>query len=129
MDAKSSIALNAVMRLIDAKDAAAVKAYLSKTSMDAEAKGCAFVYAARKPGLDIITLLLENGAALDSKNRDGATALMSASANGYMEVVKFLLEKGIDINARDNSGMTALRYAVANENDDVARLLKTAGAK
>ena len=129
MDAKSSIALTAIMRLIDAKDAAAIKDFLSKTTMDAEAKGCALVYAARKPGLDIIKLLLENGAALNAKNRDGATALMSASANGYMEVVKFLLEQGIDINARDNGGMSALRFAVANENDDVARLLKTSGAK
>ena len=129
MDARSSMALTAVMRLIDAKDPAAVKQFLNKGTLDPEAKAAAFAYSGRKPCLDIIKLFLDSGADINSKNKDGITALMSASANGYPEVVKFLAEKGIDVNARDNSGMTALRYAVANENDDVARLLKTLGAK
>ena len=72
---------------------------------------------------------MESGADINSKNKDGSTALMSASANGYIDIVKFLIEKGIDINARDNGGMSALRYAFANENDDVVRLLKSLGAK
>ncbi|NLO91481.1 MAG: ankyrin repeat domain-containing protein [Elusimicrobia bacterium] len=129
MDARSSMALTAVMRLIDAKDAEGVRQAIAKGTLDAEARAAAFVYSARKPCLEIITMFLAAGADINSKNRDGITALMSASANGYMETVKFLTEKGIDINARDNSGMTALRYANANENDDVARLLKTLGAK
>ena len=129
MDAKSSMALTAIMRIIDSKDAVAVKQFLAKGELDADARSSAFVYSARKPCLDVIKLFLDAGADINSKNRDGITALMSASANGYLEVVKFLIEKGIDVNARDNGGMTALRFAVANENDDVARLLKSLGAK
>jgi len=129
MDMKSSMALTEIMRIIDGKDAQAVKQFLAKGRLDAVGKASAFVYAARKPCLDIIKLLLESGADINSKNKDGMTALMSAGANGHLDIVKFLVEKGIDVNVHDNGGMSALRYAVANENDDAARLLKSLGAK
>lgn len=45
-------------------------------------------------------VLLDAGAPLDTKASSGGTALMFASAAGYMDVVKLLLEKGADVNAR-----------------------------
>ena len=49
MDVRSSLALTAIMRIIDGKDAVAVKQFLAKGNLDSGAKSAAFVYAARKP--------------------------------------------------------------------------------
>ncbi len=56
-------------------------------------------------------LLLEKGAKIDERHRDGSTALHSAAFLGHIETVKLLLEKGADINVRKNDGMTPIDVA------------------
>ncbi len=51
----------------------------------------------------------------------GATALMSAAANGRVEAVKLLLSLGADVNI--NPSGTALHWALANEQYEIASLL------
>ncbi|KAI7969504.1 hypothetical protein EIK77_005134 [Talaromyces pinophilus] len=65
--------------------------------------------AARNGDEEMIELLLQCGADLESKNNFGITALSYATRHGAP--VKFLLEKGADPLARDNYGRTPLIYA------------------
>ena len=54
----------------------------------------------------IIALLLEAGAEVNAKNRDGGTALHNAAFLGQYEAAKLLLESGADINIRNGDGGT-----------------------
>ena len=68
--------------------------------------------------LEMVKLLVENGADVKAKDKDkdGWTALMWASCKGDLEIVKFLVESGADVNAKCSvykytDGYTALMYA------------------
>ena len=54
----------------------------------------------------IIALLLEAGADVNAKNRDGGTALHNAAFLGQYEAAKLLLENGADVNIRNGDGGT-----------------------
>lgn len=59
----------------------------------------------------VVKLLLEKGANINNRHRDGSTALHSAAFLGRVETVKLLLEKGADINIRKDDGMTPIDVA------------------
>ena len=58
-----------------------------------------------------VKLLLEKGAKIDDRHRDGSTALHGAAFLGRAETVKLLLDKGADINIRKDDGMTPMDVA------------------
>lgn len=60
---------------------------------------------------------------LKSKNANGVTPLMLASAKGYSAIVDYLVQIGLDPNDADQSGDTSLNYAVVFNQVDVAQLL------
>ena len=62
--------------------------------------------------LDIVKLLLRNGADVNIIHRDGWTALIYVSYIGYLEIVKALLSRGADVNIIDKCGRTTLMCAV-----------------
>jgi len=78
--------------------------------------------------LNVVELLLENGAVLDKENREGKTPLFKASEEGHPEVVKMLLEKGADPNKADKEEMTPLVVARAKGHKEVVAILENAGA-
>ena len=49
----------------------------------------------------VVKLLVEKGADLESKDRDGQTPLSLAAMNGHEAVVKLLVEKGADLESKD----------------------------
>ena len=57
---------------------------------------------------DVAIALIEGGADLDTRNKDGSTPLHAAAFLCYPEIVQALVDKGADKNARNNSGGTAL---------------------
>ena len=57
---------------------------------------------------DVAIALIEGGADLDARNKDGNTPLHSASFLCYPDIVPALVDKGADKNARNNSGSTPL---------------------
>ena len=59
----------------------------------------------------VAKLLLEKGANIKNRHRDGSTALHGAAFLGRVETVKLLLEKGADINIPKNDGMTPIDVA------------------
>jgi ankyrin repeat protein len=86
--------------------------------------------------LEIVKLLIANGADVNQKNFRGATALMAAAIDGPASVVKYLLEHGADVNARDKDGTTALMCAEsqrdefgASDREEIIQLLKRAEAE
>lgn len=58
------------------------------------------------------TLLLDAGAQIDARTKDGSTALMSAVFSSRVEFVRFLLNAGANINAATDSGVTPLILSV-----------------
>jgi ankyrin repeat protein len=81
--------------------------------------------------LEIVTLLVENGADVDGFN-DGAP-LNAASESGEVEIVRYLLFKGADVNAsytyEDGSkGTSALIQAIIGGHLDIVKLLVENGA-
>ena len=55
--------------------------------------------------LDVVRLLLENGATVDSRADDGWTSLMAASQNGHLDVVRLLLENSAAVESHHNDNL------------------------
>lgn len=72
--------------------------------------------------LDIVKLLIKNGANVNARDDRGHTALIYSSIQAEnFEVVKFLIEQGADVNVI--GGDNALMFASANSNFEIVKLL------
>jgi ankyrin repeat protein len=69
--------------------------------------------------------LLDRGAKVDGRDKEGVTPLMWACNRGATKLVELLLEHGADVNARTPKGYTPLVWA---KNIAVVRALLAAGA-
>jgi ankyrin repeat protein len=85
--------------------------------------------AAREGNLEIAKWLVENGANVNARARDGHTALMMAAYNRYPDIVKLLIQNGADVHAVSNQGHTALSEIRQNEFKIIEEDLLNAGAK
>ena len=64
------------------------------------------VWAALVGQLEAVDWLLQNGAAVNGRTKDGGTPLHAAAFLGRVEVAKLLLEHGADIEAKNDNGDT-----------------------
>ncbi|CAN0902724.1 E3 ubiquitin-protein ligase XBAT33 [Linum grandiflorum] len=81
-------------------------------------------FAAAKGHNEIVALLLENGADVNSRNYCGQTALMQACRYGHWEVVQTLLLFRCNVTRADYlSGRTALHFAAVNGHARCLRLV------
>ncbi len=80
--------------------------------------------------LPLLKILLEKGANVNQKDREGNTALLLCVDNfgGHLELVKALCEAGADLNAIDADGNNVLYYAMKAESQFVAKYLLKKGA-
>lgn len=78
---------------------------------------------------EIVRILLDNGAEVDSANREGVTPLMTAARHNRQGVVRILIDRGADVNARSLDGVTALGIAIVDDRQPVADMLRAAGAR
>lgn len=67
----------------------------------------------RKP-LNVLKALINGGALLDYRARDGATAMHRAVEHDSVEAVSTLLELGASPNYRDSKGLTPLYLAISH---------------
>lgn len=74
--------------------------------------------------VDIVKLLLNNGAIPNIVTRKGLTPLHLACQTGRLEIVKLLLQcKGSQVNAQDVKGNTALHYACGARDARIVEIL------
>jgi uncharacterized protein len=67
--------------------------------------------AAEGGHLEVVRWLVDQGAALDERSKDGQTALYVASEEGRTPVVRLLLERGADPTVADRFHLTPLSRA------------------
>lgn len=73
--------------------------------------------------------LLELGANVNSRSKDGSTPLMYAARSGLVDVCKLLIECGADSNAQNSLGVTPLMKAVLSESVELCKVLLEHGAQ
>ena len=77
---------------------------------------------------DLANFLLENGADINVRDKDGNTALMLAIRSENTEIATFLIENGADVNEKTDSGDTVLMVAARNGNYEDAKFFIENGA-
>ena len=72
-------------------------------------------YAATGGHVEMIKLLLENHAYIDTESPNKTTPLMMAAQYGTAQAVKLLIEEGADITLKNEIGMAALDFSRLGE--------------
>jgi ankyrin repeat protein len=85
--------------------------------------------APRRGGVGVVKMLLQAGAQIDARDRQGCTALMWALSQGEADSVKALLAAGANVNLKNVYGDSALNLAARGAHSGVVHLLKKAGAR
>jgi ankyrin repeat protein len=88
----------------------------------------AFFDAVKSGNKETVAMAIKEGFNVNTKDKDGYTALLIASEKGDIEMAHLLVEKGADLNAKDKDGYTALMYVAYAGNLEIAKLLIKNGA-
>jgi hypothetical protein len=83
-------------------------------------------YAAAGPDAQLVALLAEHGAALDSRSPNGTTPLMMAARYGSEASVQVLLKRGADVRLRNQLELSAADFARQAGRESLARQLEQA---
>lgn len=75
------------------------------------------MHAIHKNQKGSVIALLEAGADVNARSRDGGTPLMMAAGYGYTDMVNTLLDRGADAHLQMADGSNALTFAVVGAND------------
>lgn len=74
-------------------------------------------------------MLLDRGAMVNARAKDGATPLHFACfkgrKQGHIEVARLLLQNGADVNAKMDNGATPLSVATSRGNTEILNLIKS----
>jgi ankyrin repeat protein len=72
---------------------------------------------------NMVTLLLDKGANLESKTRDGLTPLHCAARSGHENVVDVMIQRGAPISSKTKNGLAPLHMSSQGDHVDAARIL------
>ena len=61
--------------------------------------------------LEVVDLLIREGAEVNQVDRQGRSALICASRNGFLDIARALMKAGADVGAVSKTGKTALDLA------------------
>ena len=81
-----------------------------------------------KGNTDVIQVLLDYGANIDSRGNNDMTPLHWAASFGMFGATRFLLDNGAKYDLKDSDGRTALHYAVVENHLDIVCELVDRGA-
>ena len=70
--------------------------------------------AALNGHVEIVRLLLQNGADVKAKSNGGSTPLHWAAKFGHVDILHLLLENGADLEAQDDKGKRTLHWVTGN---------------
>jgi ankyrin repeat protein len=84
--------------------------------------------ASDKGCLNLARHLLDDGASLASRDRQGATPLTHAARSHHTDMVELFLSRGASVNARDLDGSTALFVASEQDSAPIVQLLIAHGS-
>ncbi|KAE8253894.1 hypothetical protein A4X13_0g3623 [Tilletia indica] len=80
-------------------------------------------------GANVLKMLIQLGAEVESRDESGWTPLMSAASAGSLDYVRLLLDSGASPTATNTRGLTPLHYAASKGHTDVGRCLLEYGAE
>lgn len=87
----------------------------------------ALTYACAGGFLDVVKVLLKEGANIEDHNENGHTPLMEAASAGHVEVARVLLEYGAGINTHSNefkeSALTLACYKGVCQNNQCTQFI------
>lgn len=86
------------------------------------------IYLAASEGGDKLRLVLSEGLNINSIDKEGNTALMTAAAGNRTDLVNLLVNNGACVNIQNESGKTALIIAAEKGFTEVACILLDAEA-
>ena len=113
-------------------DVRRVRAFLEKDRalIHERDHGATVLHWAVRPGnVEVVKLLLDEGAEVDARASDVSTPLHWAASHGEAEVVKLLLGQRASVEVTNNRGETPLLFACSyNHKEELVRLLLDAGA-
>lgn len=120
---------NALDLACSSRNAEAVKLLLAR-EVSLDKNGRPLINAAMEGSLDIVKLLVAQGALVAVADPLGYTALMHATLteNGSLELLKLLLDRGADPQIKARDGNTALSFAKRKGWREAVTLLQKAGA-
>ena len=95
---------------------------------EAEKLGIELVGKAKVGDFEAVIELIEKGAKVDEKDKDGETALIWASFYGNLRIAEKLIESRTDVNQKDGSGWSALMFASNQGYLGIVELLIEEGA-
>jgi ankyrin repeat protein len=90
--------------------------------------GTPLIYAAGYGHVEVVQMLLEDGANVDRAEEYGFTALHVAAANGHLDVCRLLLDWGATVDPLDEWQDTPLHLAAMRGHLSVVKLLVESGA-
>ena len=87
-----------------------------------------FLKAASLGDVKAVQRLIQDGVDIETRDREGLTALMHAASKGRQDIVETLLANGARVNAVDRTGRNALMMAALAGDIQGVRLLVESGA-
>ena len=91
-------------------------------------KGTALHYACLYGHTLVAEYLIQRGAEVNCRNKDGDLPIHDACLRGHLDIVKLLITKGSDFTSTNNNGRTPLHYASLYGYTEVTDYLTQHGA-
>ncbi|KAL8624340.1 hypothetical protein ACOMHN_044771 [Nucella lapillus] len=118
-----------MIRAVIENDLPAVKSLLEqdKDLIQAEEQGVSALHLAANQGhLQVVQLLVDNGAKIDLKDSDGDTPILAGMK--HKQVAEYLLKKGCDVTIANDNGQTVAHKAALFNHHQILRELIKKGA-
>lgn len=124
------------LNLVSGPDAASAAAVLIARGAAVNARGhcgqTALDSAAERDNVELVRALLDAGADINAKDKDGATPLLDALQDAEscdFKMARLLIKRGADVNLRGTYGKTPIEQAAQVGAVDIVKLLLAKGAR